>query len=308
MSQTDLAVADRNPDASRKQLTEGRAAESKLDRWTAMEAYRRALQSDPMNHEAAFRLAFLLDLVGEEDEALKLYEQVCSHSPVPVEAMINLAVMYEDQGELSKAERLLRIVADKYPNHARARLFLKDVATASHHYYQEKTSQIHSKYSSLLETPVADFDLSVRARNALKKMNARTIGDLLRMSEQELLAYRSFGETTLAEIKAMLSQKGLKVGQALVQAQNVTREQVYQQLRETAGEQAVDGLSRPVDELNLSVRSRKALELLNIQTVGDLVSHTEAELLGIKNFGATSLTEIKLKLTELGLSLRQLEA
>jgi len=38
------------------------------------------------------------------------------------------------------------------------------------------------------------------------------------------------------------------------------------------------------------------------------VAHTEAELLGIKNFGATSLNEIKAKLTEAGLGLRELDA
>ena len=44
-----------------------------------------------------------------------------------------------------------------------------------------------------------------------------------------------------------------------------------------------------------------ALQLLNIHTMGDLVSHTEAELMGVKNFGATSLTEVKQKLVEMGL-------
>jgi len=65
---------------------------------------------------------------------------------------------------------------------------------------------------------------------------------------------------------------------------------------------------KPIDDLNLSVRARKALDLLNIQSVGDLLAHTEAELLGIKNFGSTSLTEIKEKLGEIGLSLRELES
>ena len=52
------------------------------------------------------------------------------------------------------------------------------------------------------------------------------------------------------------------------------------------------------------MRARKALQLLNIQSVGDLCSHTEAELMGVKNFGATSLVEVREKLTEWGLELR----
>jgi len=57
----------------------------------------------------------------------------------------------------------------------------------------------------------------------------------------------------------------------------------------------------------LGIRSRKALQLLGIQTVGDLAARTEAELMGVKNFGATSLVEIHERLAEHGLALRTLE-
>ncbi|HIN09274.1 MAG TPA: RNA polymerase subunit alpha domain protein, partial [Phycisphaerales bacterium] len=48
----------------------------------------------------------------------------------------------------------------------------------------------------------------------------------------------------------------------------------------------------------------KALQLLNIQTLGDLAIRTEAELMGIKNFGSTSLVEINAGLSAHGLELR----
>ena len=51
----------------------------------------------------------------------------------------------------------------------------------------------------------------------------------------------------------------------------------------------------------------KALQLLNIQSIGDLATRTEAELMGVKNFGATSLVEIKEKLANFGLGLRLLD-
>ena len=54
------------------------------------------------------------------------------------------------------------------------------------------------------------------------------------------------------------------------------------------------------------MRSRKCLQRLNIETLGDLTSRTEAELLGAKNFGQTSLNEVKQRLTEYGLNLRQI--
>ena len=153
--------------------------------------------------------------------------------------------------------------------------------------------------------PVTDFELSVRARNCLRKMNIRTLGDLLRITEAELLAYKNFGDTSLVEIKQMLASRGLRLGQGLEggQAADFHREYI-DRLREAVPEQL---LNQPISGLDLSVRSRKALQVLGIATIGELASRTEAELMGVKNFGATSLDEIKAKLVERGLSLRVIE-
>ena len=62
-------------------------------------------------------------------------------------------------------------------------------------------------------------------------------------------------------------------------------------------------LNRSVDELELSVRSYNCLKNANIQTIGELVQKTEAEMLRTKNFGRKSLNEIKEILTSMGLSL-----
>jgi DNA-directed RNA polymerase subunit alpha len=59
-----------------------------------------------------------------------------------------------------------------------------------------------------------------------------------------------------------------------------------------------------IEELELGVRSYNCLKREGIQTVGDLVSKTEAELLNIPNFGKKSIDEVKEKLEERGLSLR----
>ena len=66
-------------------------------------------------------------------------------------------------------------------------------------------------------------------------------------------------------------------------------------------------LNRPISELNLSVRARKCLQKLNLRTLGELTRTTDAELLGCKNFGVTSLNEIKRALSSYGLSLRSLD-
>ena len=60
-----------------------------------------------------------------------------------------------------------------------------------------------------------------------------------------------------------------------------------------------------VEELNLSVRSYNCLKREGINTVGDLVEKSEAELMDIRNFGQKSIDEVKAKLEELALGLRE---
>ena len=57
-----------------------------------------------------------------------------------------------------------------------------------------------------------------------------------------------------------------------------------------------------VGEIELSVRSANCLNAAGITTVGELVTKTEADMLKYRNFGKKSLTEIREKLQEMGLS------
>lgn len=62
-------------------------------------------------------------------------------------------------------------------------------------------------------------------------------------------------------------------------------------------------LELPISRMDLSVRASNCLESEGIQTIGDLVARTQDELLALKNFGRTSLKEIKKKLDDMELSL-----
>src|ERR671935_114224 len=64
-------------------------------------------------------------------------------------------------------------------------------------------------------------------------------------------------------------------------------------------------LATIIEDLNLSVRSYNCLKREGINTVGDLVQRSEQELMDIRNFGQKSIDEVKGKLEELGLSLRE---
>ena len=257
------------------------------------------------NQNHKFKLAYLLDLVGEESEAVSLYEELASAELPHINALINLSVIYEDRGNLNAAEKCLRQVLDTDPNHKRARLYIVDVQSSTDMYYDEEVARDAAKNAAMMNTPVTDFELSVRARNCLKKMEIRTLGDLLKVSENELLSYKNFGETSLVEIKHMLTARGLRLGQG-AEGGHVSRvhQDRYEELLNHAPEQI---LKQPVSALNLTVRARKALQALNIQTLGELAIRTEAELMGIKNFGTTSLVEIGEKLREHGLELRNID-
>ncbi len=78
--------------------------------------------------------------------------------------------------------------------------------------------------------------------------------------------------------------------------------EVIEEPAERAINQMNEILNRSVEELELSVRSYNCLKNANIQTIGDLVQKSEAEMLRTKNFGRKSLNEIKEILGSLGLS------
>ena len=69
-------------------------------------------------------------------------------------------------------------------------------------------------------------------------------------------------------------------------------------------EQLAADLALPVEDLNLTVRSYNCLKREGIHTVGELVSRSEQDLLDIRNFGSKSIDEVKAKLAELGLVLK----
>ena len=66
-----------------------------------------------------------------------------------------------------------------------------------------------------LNMSIAELDLSVRANNCLESAKINTVGDLVRMNEADLLKVRSFGKTSLREVKRKLADIGLGLGMNL---------------------------------------------------------------------------------------------
>ncbi|HVW01177.1 MAG TPA: DNA-directed RNA polymerase subunit alpha C-terminal domain-containing protein [Planctomycetaceae bacterium] len=271
------------------------------DTYGAVEYFERAVDMDPHHSRALFSLAGENLLRGNDEDAIRLYERSLSKPPLHLGALMNLGLLYEDTENYPAAAYCFRRVLDIFPNHGRARLYLKDIEAAHDMYYDEESQRNAARLNQILATPVTDFELSVRSRNCLQKMGVRNLGDLTRTTEQELLAGKNFGETSLHEIKFMLESRGLKLGQA-VPTKEKGRDLGYRAESLSPQEQAM--MSRPVADLNLSVRARKCMSRLGITTLGELTTRTPDELLESKNFGVTSLNEVRQKLSDLGMKLR----
>ena len=254
----------------------------------------------PNHIGALFSLAIANDRAGNDGAALEMYEKTTSRFPTHVGALLNLGLLYEDRQEYHKAATCYERILAEFPDHPRARLFLKDTEASREMYYDEDERRRHDRINQILTIPISDFELSVRSRNCLQKMGIKSLGDLTRTSEQELLASKNFGETSLTEIKEMLTSRGLRLGQS-AETKPIT-EHEPEPANISPDEQAM--LSRPISDLNLSVRARKCMIRLGMNTMGELLRKTGDELLECKNFGVTSLNEVREKLTELGLKLR----
>jgi len=271
------------------------------DRLGAVAAFEKATQLDPYHQGALFQLGYLNDLFGNDEEAIRYYERSAAHMPVHLGSLLNLGILYEDTNRYDKAVQCYERILAVDPTNERARLFLRDAEASRIMVVDEEKIKSFDRFTQVLEIPVTDFELSVRSRNCLRKLNIKTLGDLTRVSEAQLLASKNFGETSLQEIRELMASKGLRIGQALEQGQQYNFGYTPEPAL-TEAEQAV--LNKPIADLNLSLRARKCMNKLGITTVGELIQKTANELLEVKNFGVTSLEEVRKKLAQLGVKLR----
>lgn len=91
-------------------------------------------------------------------------------------------------------------------------LFLSfDVETEAAEEMMEKDSEF-ARIRKILEMNVDELELSVRSHNCLRAANIKTIADLVRRDEPELLKFRNFGRKSLAELSEIIEQFGLSFG------------------------------------------------------------------------------------------------
>jgi len=294
----DLESAD--PESADTLFFKGMILEKEGDYHEAKKCYFNAIEKDPDHKGALFQLAYRLDLEGDDEAAINYYKRCIENNISNVAAAMNLGILYDDAEEYDKAVECFHRVRMFYPQNKQANIYLKGAQASTTMYYDEEKEKKEDKQAQILRIPVTDFELSVRSRNCLSKMNIKSLGDLIKKTEAELLAFKNFGETSLQEIKGILASKNLRLGMITPDTDEIPKflEPI------SLGTESDSVLNRPLDELDLSVRSRNCLNLLNIKTLGQLAETSEQQLVSCKNFGQTSLNEIRKKLTDFGLSLR----
>ena len=231
----------------------------------------KALSLDKDHNGALFELAYINDIHGNDEAAVDFYKRCTERPPVPLAAWINLGVLYEDEMRFREAEKCYRQVLAHDPNHPRARLFVEDCLASKGMYYDEEAEKGYTVLKQLLEIPVTDFELSVRSRNCLRKMNIRTLGDLTRTTEMALLwPARTSARPRSSEIKEMMQSKGLRLGMALEGADQAGHP------RPPHGAAPGNPPRAAGDALQAHRRpeplgpGRKCMSKLNIQAIGDL--------------------------------------
>ncbi len=262
--------------------------------------YERAVELDDKHPGALFGLGLENDRRGNDERAIELYQRAAAVFPAHVGALLNLGLIYEDHDQYERAARCYDRILESFPSHDRATLYRTDAVASMDEHYDHDREKVRQQIAGVMSIPIAQFELSVRSRNCLQKMGILSLGDLCRVTELELLNSKNFGETSLVEIREMMANKGLMIGQFSNQKDDETETVDTSHL--SPDEQAL--LDRPMSDLNLSVRARKCMTRLGLTTIGELVRKSADDLLECKNFGVTSLTEIREKLVQAGLKLR----
>ncbi len=148
--------------------------------------------------------------------------------------------------------------------------------------------------------PLTVLGLGTRLYNALRRAGIRTVGDLARMSWDQVGDIRNIGETSLREIKIRLA----KVGASLVGHPDIAHSDAPDVTEPPApvrtASLAPDLVDCPVPlaALHLSVRAYNGLDRAGIQTVGDLARLSWRDVAEIRNIGERSLRNIRTCLSE----------
>jgi len=146
-----------------------------------------------------------------------------------------------------------------------------------------------------------DLSLSTKAYYAMKNLGIRTVKELSLLTREDILSRKGMGKTTVDELGNVLKKHNLQFADDSKEKSQLERPIVFNRHAPSIGELLKH---IPVDFLDLSVRASNCLEEGGIENIAQLINKKADDLFTIRNFGKTTLTEIKKKLAIYGLGLR----
>ena len=280
-------------DPAERDFLQGLILEARNNVEGAIKAFESALEHQADHVEAAFKIGVLLDRIGDDDLSAEHYLVCADTNPAYLPGVTNLGMLYEERGEANAAIDCFRQVLAYNPRDTRVLSLLRDARASRAMYYDEREERERERMEKIMSTSVNDFELSVRSRNCLAKMSIFTLGDLLRITEAEMLSYKNFGETSLKEVKEMLAVRNLRLG--------MYREGEERSL--SKADQKVLGES--IERLELSNKTSTVLENLGVSRIGDLVQYTDLDLYKAPGSGQSVVQELSTGLGAYGVGLRK---
>ena len=163
---------------------------------------------------------------------------------------------------------------------------------------------------ALEEISINQLDISVRSRNALRSRKVTMLGELLQLSDRELLKINALGRRSLQDIRKAIARILSANGISDIPSSSIQRTSTLESNEWViAGDDKVispGGWSVPqkldidldvsVDLLDLSTRASNVLNRCNVSTVWELLNFSKHKLFDTENFGRKSLAEIESKL------------
>lgn len=192
-----------------------------------------------------------------------------------------------------------------------------------------------------IEIPVKNITMSARLKNILLRQHITTINAVTEYTEEKIMQFRNMGKKSLNELKQLLKKYNLKLYEKQTKkksdATDIINELYRQrQLRLTDYQMLIEeydtfqchidymtrndltineirtlisnykqAINRNINEIPMSMRLENLLTQNGMETVNDIIQHTENEILQLQNMGETSLNELKKILLKMGLRLKE---
>src|SRR4051794_3155791 len=116
--------------------------------------YERAVEADGNPPGALFGLATENDRRGNDELALQFYQRAAASFPANVGTLINLGLLYEDRQQFDRAQLCYQRVLEVYPDHPRARLYIKDASASGSGWIDEEAQRRNDRLAQVLSIPV----------------------------------------------------------------------------------------------------------------------------------------------------------